>query len=73
VTDRMAALRAHLDGTSPRAVLDQGLHEYLDDFLALLADLTVALQADYFEAHMGSPARWRRPTPTPTPRPSPSR
>jgi len=53
VTDRMAALRAHLDGTSPRAVLDQGLHEYLDDFLALLADLTVALQADYFEAHMG--------------------
>ena len=53
VTDRMAALRAHLDGTSPRAVLDQGLHDYLDDFLALLADLTVALQADYFEAHMG--------------------
>jgi hypothetical protein len=53
VTDRMAALRAHLDGTSPRAVLDQGLHEYLDDFLALLADLTGALQADYFEAHMG--------------------
>jgi hypothetical protein len=36
-------------------VLDQGLHEYLDDFLALLADLTVALQADYFEAHMGEP------------------
>ena len=52
VTERMAALRAHLDGTSPRGVLDQGLHEYLDDFLALLADLTVALQADYFEAHM---------------------
>lgn len=52
-SERLAALRAHLDGTSPRAVLDQGLHEYLDDFLALLADLTSALQADYFEAHMG--------------------
>jgi uncharacterized alpha-E superfamily protein len=49
---RMAALRAHLDGVSPRKVLDDGLHEYLEDFLDLLADLTGALQADYFEAHM---------------------
>jgi uncharacterized alpha-E superfamily protein len=55
VSDRMAALRSHLDGTSPRAVLDQGLHEYLDEFLALLADLSVAMQADYFEAHMAEP------------------
>jgi uncharacterized alpha-E superfamily protein len=55
VADRMVLLRAHLDGTSPRAVLDRGLHEYLDEFLALLADLTVALQADYFEAHMAEP------------------
>jgi uncharacterized alpha-E superfamily protein len=52
VSERMAALRAHLDAASPRAVLDRGLHEYLDAFLGLLADLTVALQSDYFEAHM---------------------
>ena len=52
VAEGMAALRAQLDDTSPRAVLDRGLHEYLDDFLARLADLTTALQADYFEAHM---------------------
>jgi len=51
--ERLSALRTQLDQTSPRAVLDRGLHEYLDDFLARLADLTVALQADYFEAHIG--------------------
>jgi hypothetical protein len=28
----------------------------LDDFLALLADLTGALQADYFEAHLSDAA-----------------
>lgn len=53
VGDCIAALRAHLADTSPQAILDQGLHEYLDWFLVLLANLTDALQADYFEAHLG--------------------
>lgn len=53
VEARMAALRAHLSDTTPRAILDQRLHEYVDWFLALLANLTDALQADYFEAHLG--------------------
>ena len=52
----MAALRAHLSDTTPEAILDRGLHEYLDRFLVLLANLTDALQADYFEAHLGDPA-----------------
>ena len=49
----MGALRGHLDGATPQGILDQGLHEYLDQFLALLAELTAALQGDYFEAHLG--------------------
>ena len=53
VEARMAALRAHLSDTTPQAILDQGLHEYVDWFLVLLANLTDALQADYFEAHLG--------------------
>jgi uncharacterized alpha-E superfamily protein len=53
VPERMAALHAHLEQSSPRAILEQGLHEWLDVFLGLLADLTGALQSDYFEAHMG--------------------
>jgi len=52
----MAALRAHLTDTSPKVILDNGLHEYLDYFLALLANLTGALQADYFEAHLSDAA-----------------
>ena len=47
------ALHAHLADVSPRAILDQGLHEYLEKFLTLLARLTEALQGDYFEAHLG--------------------
>ncbi len=47
------ALHAHLADVSPRAILDQGLHEYLEQFLSLLARLTEALQGDYFEAHLG--------------------
>ena len=49
----MRALHAHLAEVSPRAILDQGLHEYLERFLILLARLTDALQGDYFEAHLG--------------------
>ncbi len=52
VREAMADLRAHLTGTTPRRILDTGLHEYLDHFLALLANMTGALQADYFEAHL---------------------
>jgi uncharacterized alpha-E superfamily protein len=52
VREAMAALRAHLTGITPKAILDRGLHEYLDDFLALLAGLTAALQSEYFEAHL---------------------
>lgn len=49
----MQALRMHLRDTKPREILDRGLHEYLERFLDLLARLTNALQADYFEAHLG--------------------
>jgi uncharacterized alpha-E superfamily protein len=52
VREAIAALRAHLDNSTPKGILDNGLHEYLDQFLALLANLTDALQADYFEAHL---------------------
>ena len=50
------ALRAHLADVSPRGVLEHGLHEYLERFLELLAELTGALQTDYFEAHMADAA-----------------
>jgi uncharacterized alpha-E superfamily protein len=55
VEDRMAALKAQLWDATATTILDQGLHEYLDSFLILLANLTDALQADYFEAHLGDP------------------
>lgn len=53
VPEAMGALRAHLDGTTPQDILNHGLHEYLDEFLARLAALTGALQEDYFEARPG--------------------
>jgi uncharacterized alpha-E superfamily protein len=53
VDHAMRALRAHLSDTTPREILDQGLHEFLERFLVLLARLTHALQGDYFEAHLG--------------------
>lgn len=53
VPEAMDALRGHLSGVTPQGILDQGLHEYLDQYLALQADLTNALQGDYFEAHLG--------------------
>jgi uncharacterized alpha-E superfamily protein len=53
VPDALQALRAHLAGTNPQAILEGGLHEYLERFLVLLARLTQALQEDYFEAHLG--------------------
>jgi len=53
VAEAMADLRGHLSGITPQGILDLGLHEYLDQFLARLAELTLALQGDYFEAHLG--------------------
>ncbi len=53
VPEALGSLRAQLTGVTAKAILDRGLHEYLDEFLALLATLTVALQGDYFEAHLG--------------------
>jgi uncharacterized alpha-E superfamily protein len=52
----MQALREQVADVSPRGILERGLHEYLEQFLALLAELTGALQADYFEAHMADAA-----------------
>ncbi len=53
VADRLHALRGHLSGVTANDIIDQGLHEYLDDFLARLAEFSDALQADYFDAHLG--------------------
>ncbi|MBV5275996.1 MAG: alpha-E domain-containing protein [Lamprocystis purpurea] len=53
VPQALDALRGHLTGVTATDILDRGLHEYLDRFLELLADLTTALQSDYFEAHLG--------------------
>lgn len=53
VPERLGALRRHLSGVTPQGILDLGLHQYLDEFLGLLADLGTALQSDYFEAHLG--------------------
>lgn len=52
VEAQMGLLRAHLSDTGPKAILEHGLHEYLERFLALLAGVTDALQADYFEAYL---------------------
>jgi len=53
VASSLQALRLHLAHATPQAILDQGLHEYLEQFLILMERLTQALQADYFEAHLG--------------------
>ncbi len=53
VEDRVADLQAHLADATPRSILDQGLHEYLDCFLVLLGRLTEVIQTDYFESHLG--------------------
>jgi uncharacterized alpha-E superfamily protein len=53
VAEALQALRRHLAVVKPKDILDQGLHEYLDRYLELLADLAIALQTDYFEAHLG--------------------
>ncbi|EXJ15081.1 alpha-E domain-containing protein [Imhoffiella purpurea] len=51
VVTRLQALRQQLVGIGAAEILEQGLHEYLDAFLARLADFGAALQADYFDAY----------------------
>ncbi|MBK1718261.1 alpha-E domain-containing protein [Thiocystis violacea] len=51
--DRMETLRAHLSGIDPAGIIELGLHEYLDEFLARLAELSAALQTDYFDVYLG--------------------
>jgi uncharacterized alpha-E superfamily protein len=53
VPEALRTLREHLAVAKPKDILDQGLHEFLDDFLALLAGLALALQTDYFDAYLG--------------------
>jgi uncharacterized alpha-E superfamily protein len=53
VSDRLTGLRRHLAEISAKEILERGLHEYLDEFLALLADFSAALQTDYFDAYLG--------------------
>ena len=53
VCARLDELRQHLADATARSILDRGLHEFLEQFLSLLAGLTDALQRDYFEAHLG--------------------
>lgn len=50
----MEALSAHVDGVSPKTIVDQGLHEYLQELLVHLSELNMALQRDSFEAHLGA-------------------
>ena len=49
--ERLDALRDHLSESDAGGIIAQGLHEYLNAFLARLADLSHALQTDYFEAY----------------------
>jgi uncharacterized alpha-E superfamily protein len=53
VEGAMGALRAHLADADAEGILGQGLHEYLERFLILLARLSEALQSDYFDAYLG--------------------
>jgi len=50
--DRLEALRTHLGDVRPQDIFEQGLHEYLEGFLADLAELTEALHADYFDTSL---------------------
>jgi len=46
-------LKDALDRHTAESIFQQGLHEYLAEMLKLLAQLNKALQAQYFEAHLG--------------------
>jgi len=49
----MAALEAHLGEVSAEHVFEEGMHEYLDAFLAKVGAFTVALSREYFEQYLG--------------------
>jgi uncharacterized alpha-E superfamily protein len=46
-------LRNSIDKNAADSVFKMGLHEFLQDILSQAADLSSALQADCFEAHLG--------------------
>jgi uncharacterized alpha-E superfamily protein len=52
----VAALSELLDASSPESLFEQGLHEFLDRFLVGISTLHDALQAEYFDAHLGDAA-----------------
>ncbi|NEX20514.1 alpha-E domain-containing protein [Thiorhodococcus mannitoliphagus] len=49
----IAALRQQVVGVEPGAIIESGLHQYLEELLERLSVLGDALQSDYFEAHPG--------------------
>jgi uncharacterized alpha-E superfamily protein len=51
----IARLAERLEHSSAEHVFEQGLHEFLEEFLQEIADLNTALQADYFEARFTDP------------------
>ena len=50
----MQQLRGLLDARDAAAIFEQGLHEFLVDFLDGISTVNGALQRDYFEAHLGT-------------------
>jgi uncharacterized alpha-E superfamily protein len=51
----MAALQQQLDSVTSESILQQGLHEFLEEFLVCLAKLHFALYSDFFDAHLSNP------------------
>jgi uncharacterized alpha-E superfamily protein len=45
-----------LRGASAEKIFAQGLHEFLEEFLARISELHGSLEHDYFEAHLGEAA-----------------
>ena len=45
-----------LEKADAAGLFEQGLHEFLDEFLARVSVLHDALQEEYFEAHLGERA-----------------
>ncbi len=50
----LAALEGHVQETSAEKVLSVGLHEYLEAFLAKVADVNAAVSREYFEHYIGA-------------------
>ncbi len=55
VCHNMVALQQQLDAVSAESILQQGLHEFLEEFLMRLAKLHDALHSEFFEAHLSKP------------------